>query len=1429
MMKRLFFYTTLLFNVYFSVGQCGYIGTPLTQSGATVSFCIDNTNTQTSGAVNAGQYLLVNVVSGFQYRFSVGNVFTGGSDNESLTLLNASDNSLASAGSFSSALSGTTFLWTATFSGQIKVLLSRNCTNDNSAGGVITSVLVAVGNNFDSQTASGTNTWVGHVYNWSGGVPPGGSTSPNTPATITPFSGAEYVGYYNIATETINEGFGGNQVCLPVLTNGVNRTSVYTEQYAVRYRMQSTRVAGCYLLTMAGDDGVRLYVDNVLVASRWQDQGTNTFTNILVYLNGNSTILLDYYENAGGNQVNFSLTPFISSSNTITTTSPSVCSGVSSFLDGSNYAYNGGTANPSMTYQWQESADNAIFTDVSGATSEDYTPPVITTFTNITRYYRRVLRSATNASSCSFTSVSIAITTNAESSSGPCFPLTTAVYSFCIDNANTIVTGFASAGSFANLNVVKGFTYTFSVADVFAGSNENLTILDGATNTNVTPSSISSGANGVSVTWVSSLSGVIKIVLTKGAFVSDGSTGGPITMVLNAVGNTQDSQTAFGTNQWVGHMYNYSGSFSPGGSTSPNPISNITPFTNAEYVGYYTIPTQNFVEGFGGNDVCFPVLTNGVSRTSILTDRFAVRYRMRSTLSGCFLASFDGDDGVRIYVDGALVFSEWKDQSPTNYGNILLTLNGNNDIVIDFYENRGLNVINFTMVPFAATSNTIAGASSISVCTGNSPGVLNGSSYAYTGGTVNPTIVYQWQASVDGTNFTDISGATSEDYTPPTQTTTTSNIVIYYRRRVTAAIPSACVFFTSAVKVTTSPVSVLANPIISGSVSICPTSSQAYTCSAVTDASNYNWVVPTGWTVISGAGTTSIIVLSGSSAQSGNVSVTATNGCGSSGAVSYAVAITQPVIWNGTSFNAAENNINRPIIFNGNYTSPTNTVIAACDCTVNGSAVVTITSGSSMTLQNEINVNAAATMTFQNNAPLVQINDGPVNTGIVQINRNSSALMRLDYTLWSSPVAAQNLLSFSPLTFNAGPSNIRFYTYNTTLNFYDKINNVGSTNFAVGKGYLIRMPNNHPTTPTVWNGVFNGVPNNGIISAPISYVSATQIYNTVGNPYASPINITSFVSANTANINGTLRFWRKTNTNTANTGYSTWNGGIFVGGPNFNTSGNPGNVMQTGQGFMVEAKSGATAVVFNNSMRVLDSANQFFKSSNANQNKVETPELDYVWLNLLGTTEQKSQMAVGYRAAASNDVDGFDALTFNDSQMTLSSIINNNGYTIESRAQLNGATADVIPLQVRTPSNGTYIIELDHSTGFLQNQDTKIYLKDKSNSLLIDLKQSGYSFSAAAGNFKDRFELQINTKGMKNELVQSASFAAYKDTNDIVLNSGISKMVRVTVYDLLGRLYYENANVNASELRFPGSRSNEVLIIKATLSTGELVVKKVLN
>jgi hypothetical protein len=50
-----------------------------------------------------------------------------------------------------------------------------------------------------------------------------------------------------------------------------------------------------------------------------------------------------------------------------------------------------------------------------------------------------------------------------------------------------------------------------------------------------------------------------------------------------------------------------------------------------------------------------------------------------------------------------------------------------------------------------------------------------------------------------------------------------------------------------------------------------------YSVSAISGATSYNWVVPTGWTILSGQGTTSISVLVG--ANSGYVRVTPSNAC----------------------------------------------------------------------------------------------------------------------------------------------------------------------------------------------------------------------------------------------------------------------------------------------------------------------------------------------------------------------------------------------------------------------------------------------------------------------------------------------------------------------------------------------------------------------
>lgn len=64
--------------------------------------------------------------------------------------------------------------------------------------------------------------------------------------------------------------------------------------------------------------------------------------------------------------------------------------------------------------------------------------------------------------------------------------------------------------------------------------------------------------------------------------------------------------------------------------------------------------------------------------------------------------------------------------------------------------------------------------------------------------------------------------------------------------------------------------------IISGQDFICPDEPQAYSIDPVTDATHYIWTVPAGFTIVSGQGTTAVIV-TGIASAAGNISVAASH------------------------------------------------------------------------------------------------------------------------------------------------------------------------------------------------------------------------------------------------------------------------------------------------------------------------------------------------------------------------------------------------------------------------------------------------------------------------------------------------------------------------------------------------------------------------
>jgi hypothetical protein len=483
-------------------------------------------------------------------------------------------------------------------------------------------------------------------------------------------------------------------------------------------------------------------------------------------------------------------------------------------------------------------------------------------------------------------------------------------------------------------------------------------------------------------------------------------------------------------------------------------------------------------------------------------------------------------------------------------------------------------------------------------------------------------------------------------------------------------------------------------------------------------------------------GTATINVPNATVNQTLNVVSVSLGSCSTSLSGSSTVNVGDVVTWDGTTWTPSAPTATSSVIFTGNYTIGAD--LSVCSITVNNSAVVSVTSGFNVTLNGAITVSSGS-FTVNNNANLIQLTD-VANSGNIIVKRNSKALMRLDYTLWSAPVAGQNLQAFSP-----GTLANRFYTYTTSSNLYSVVASPSTTSFNAGRGYLIRLPNAYPTTPTVWPGSFTGVPNNGTITVPLTNIGVGQRFNAVGNPYPSAIDLDEFVADNNTQITGTIYLWRKTNSTVSSPGYCTWTAGTYVTNNEAQTVANDASfvdILSTGQGFIVEATASGSAVEFNNSQRTADNSNQFFRT--------QTIERNRMWLNLTRTGGGFYQTAVGYITGATQGVDSFDGKYFNDGQMTLNSIINNENYVIQGRS-LPFVDTDVVPLSLTVATAGEYTIAIDHLDGFFSG-DQRIFLRDNTTNSLYDLKEASYTFTTAAGTFNTRFSIVYKNPKESNVL-----------------------------------------------------------------------------
>lgn len=503
------------------------------------------------------------------------------------------------------------------------------------------------------------------------------------------------------------------------------------------------------------------------------------------------------------------------------------------------------------------------------------------------------------------------------------------------------------------------------------------------------------------------------------------------------------------------------------------------------------------------------------------------------------------------------------------------------------------------------------------------------------------------------------------------------------------------------------------------------------------------------------------------------------------------------------------------------------TSASAYSLTIDAGASLTVPSGTNLTVTDVI-VNAG-TVTIENNANLIQIND-VANTGAITVKRNSALLVRLDHTLWSSPVANQNLFGFSPQTLTN-----RFYVYNTPTNTYVTTGLSAASVFTPAKGFAVRAPNNYTTTPQVWEGIFTGVPNNGAKTYTLD--TATDGYNLVGNPYPSAMNATTFVNAITnPAINGTLYFYAHTLTMNASgqfpagTNYAMWNSGSGGVAATVGTSGVPANVpngiIQAGQGFLVKATSSGT-VNFTNAMRVGNNANQFFR---ANATTAVPLERHRLWFNLTDATGSTfNQIMVAYAEGATQGVDrDYDGLAYGNTGSALSSKIGVKDFTIQGRS-LPFDSADVVPLGFKAGTAGNYTISLSMMDGlFLDSQE--VFIRDITTGLVHDIKSAPYTFYSDAGTF-NRFEVvYANTLAVSNNTFDKASVVVYKNHGVFHVNTKSITMKEIVVFDINGRMIFKQSGINSNTTTLSGLNTNTAaLLFKIVSENEETVTVKVLN
>ena len=501
------------------------------------------------------------------------------------------------------------------------------------------------------------------------------------------------------------------------------------------------------------------------------------------------------------------------------------------------------------------------------------------------------------------------------------------------------------------------------------------------------------------------------------------------------------------------------------------------------------------------------------------------------------------------------------------------------------------------------------------------------------------------------------------------------------------------------------------------------------------------------------------------------------------------------------------------VVLHGVY----NDLLIGKSITINNGNSNTITEGNTYFPKHSFDV-LSGSITFEENAYLLQVDDESLNFGNATFKRNAT-FFGYDSKFWSSPVAGQKIKKS-----DANDDTGFFYNPSAVYNYNEARRNwirAEESNFLPPKGYIIQVGTNIPfnqngNRETFFQLSFTGVPNNGEYTIPSTKLSWGD--NGVGNPYGSPISMERFMEVND-NV-AALYFWNEDihyNPASNPASYDDLGQRWF----SFNGVGSNSNNkthIGTGVGFIARVYEPGE-LIFNNSMRD-DVANDLVENRNQNQK-------DRFWLSLNSDNNKENQILIGYVEGATNGIDEkYDAKNISNNNSFILSNSNNNAMIIEGR-QYPLDTADIIPLYFRASKAKEYTIKLENKEGIFNSQP--IYLIDNELDKSINLNEViEYTFDSDLGNFTERFEIRYQPKETLAtlELDNTLDLIVYKDNkvNEVTSKENVKAY---SVYDFSGKLITKEKVNHLKSFVLP-ILDKGIYVIKFTLENGKIITKKVI-